>query len=288
MFKKKDDLRTIFVVLIVCAICGGVIFILNYKSNFDKLEAVDDYNIFFSNVNCVNEYINYAALKDNKAVYELLNSKYIRDNEITYDNVLDNTSDYTFNSFLSADSMSFVKVGKDFIYYISGTVYENVLDGKNTIDDNFAIILIHDTSNSSYSLYPINDDNYESIINKFWFVNIKTNNYNNIKESDNLTKEQICVIYLADYIEKMTFNINDAYNLLSDRMKEIYTSVNAFSKYIDDNGSLISIVADKCKVDETNDIRIYSVIDSYENKYVFTEESVMDYKVDFYLKEANE
>ena len=37
-------------------------------------------------------------------------------------------------------------------------------------------------------------------------------------------------------------------------------------------------------MEKIKDNRVYSVIDKNENKFVFNEESIMNYKVDIYLK----
>ena len=45
----------------------------------------------------------------------------------------------------------------------------------------------------------------------------------------------------------------------------------------------MSTSADKCFMKKIKDNRVYSVIDKNENKFVFNEESIMNYKVDIYL-----
>lgn len=286
--KRRDDIKTFIVISIVCIFCVGIVLIFNFKNNFDKLEPVEDYNIFFTNVTYVNQYFNYIATFNKNAVYDLLDNKYINDNEVTYDNVLNIVDNYNVNSSFSADVMKFVKIGNNFIYYVEGKIYENVFEGKNLIDDNFSIIIMTDTNNSSYSLYPIYDNNYKDIINKIRRIKVKDNDYNHITQSDNIDKEQICVIYLADFFDNITMNINESYNLLSDNMKKIYITNDSYSKYINDNINKMSFVADKCKLQDIDNKNVYSVIDTNGNRYVFTEESVMDYKIDFYLNEASE
>ena len=61
---KKDDKRTLIVVLVVCIICGIIIFITSRKSNVEKLSYLDDYSTYFSVTREVNNYINYLAMND--------------------------------------------------------------------------------------------------------------------------------------------------------------------------------------------------------------------------------
>lgn len=283
---KKDDIRTLFVIIAVCAICIIIGLIFSFKSNSDKLVIVNDYNQFFSNINYVNDYINYIINNDSTAVYNLLDKNYIEDNGITIDNVLSNVGNYSFGTSLNVTSMQYVKIDDNFIYYVNGNIYVNTYTNRELIDDNFSIFVIIDENNSNYSLYPVNDDDYKDVINSIWRVNIENNDHNDIEEYGIVNKEQICVIYLSDFINNIFNNINDSYELLSDDMKNIYTSSNSYSSYITNNIGLISTVADKCKLDEYDDKRVYTVIDSKENTYVFTEESIMNYKVDFYFKKS--
>ena len=143
-----------------------------------------------------------------------------------------------------------------------------------------------DNTNKSYSIYPV-DSNYKNVVNSVNKVNIISNINNRTKNTELINKEQICAIYLSDFTNILFDNYDEAYNILSEDMKKIYTSSDIYADYIDDNFELISSTADKCRLEEIDDKRVYTVIDSNENMYVFTEESIMNYKVDFYLKKVS-
>lgn len=288
MFKRKDDIRTFVVIGIICVLCVGVMLILSIKSNYDKLQYVTEYNVFFSSVNYVNKYLNYIASGDKESIYNVLDDKYIEKNDINENNVLDKIDNYSFDTFLNADNMKYVQIGNNFIYYIEGKIYKNTYYGKELIDNSFSIVLISDFSNMSYSIYPINDSNYKKIINGIKKVNVKNNKYNSIEGSTLISKEQVCVIYLADFMDRINDNIENSYELLSDDMKEKYTTSDSYIKYINDNKSLLSYTADRCKLEEIDDKRVYTVVDSNQNTYKFTEDIIMNYEVDFYLKKVTE
>lgn len=287
MRNNKDDIKTFIVIMCVCVICVVLVLILNIKSNIDKMAPVNEYNVFFSNVNYVNNYINYISSNDNVGVFSLLDKEYILENDITYDNVLDTVKSYSIGSSLKVTSMDFVQVKDNFIYYVKGKIYKTTYDSEVLVDDNFSIIVISDSNNLSYSLYPVNDD-YEKKINSIKKISIENNGYNSITKSDLINKEQICVIYLSDFLGLLSNDINEAYDLLSDDMKKIYTTSDSFNNYIRNNFNLFSSIADKCRVDKTDDKRVYTVIDDNQNTYVFTEESIMNYNVDFNLKKVSE
>lgn len=288
MFKRKDDIKTFIVVACICIVCIIIGIILSIKSNVEKLEHVNQYNVFFSNVNYLNNYISKIASADNKAVYGLLNNKYIEENNITIDNVLEQVGDYSILSSFDATEMYYVQVKDDFIYYIKGNIYEDTYDDRNLVEENFSIIIITDVNNLSYSIYPVDDKNNEKIINSIKKINIENNKYNSIVESELINKEQICVIYLSDFIDNIYNNINSSYDSLSDTMKKIYPTSNDYKNYINNNFNLISSAADKCKLEELDDKRKYTVIDTNGNTYIFNEEYIMNYEVDFYLKEVSE
>ena len=77
---KKDDIKTLIVVIIVCAICLALVFILSRKKNTDTLEPVQEYNTYFSVTNYMNSYISYLSNNDSEAIYSMLSSEYIYKN----------------------------------------------------------------------------------------------------------------------------------------------------------------------------------------------------------------
>lgn len=282
---KKDDIRTFITIIIICTLIVGIVLILNRKSNSEKLEVVNEYNTFFTTSNYVNNYLNYSS--DSSKLYDLLYSDYIDKNNITVDNILTNIKSYPKNSTIKVTEMKYVKVKNDYIYYIKGKIYQNTFDGKELIDDNFDVLAVLDFDTLSYAIYPIEDDNYKEVIDKIKKIEIENNKYNSIKKSELITKEQICVIYLSDYIDKIYNDIDLSYKILSKSMKEKYTTLEEYKNYINNNIDKITTEADKCSLEKIGNNRLYTVIDKNKNKYIFNEESIMNYEVDFYLYDNN-
>ena len=282
---KKDDIRTFITIIIICTLIVGIVLILNRKSNSEKLEVVNEYNTFFTTSNYVNNYLNYSS--DSSKLYDLLYSDYVDKNNITVDNILTNIKSYPKNSTIKVTEMKYVKVKNDYIYYIKGKIYQNTFDGKELIDDNFDVVAVLDFDTLSYAIYPIEDDNYKEVIDKIKKIEIENNKYNSIKKSELITKEQICVIYLSDYIDKIYNDIDLSYKILSKSMKEKYTTLEEYKNYINNNIDKITTEADKCSLEKINNNRLYTVIDKNKNKYIFNEESIMNYEVDFYLYDNN-
>ena len=86
---KRDDIKTLIIVIVVCSFFIGLILILNHKSNSDKLEPVSEYNTFFSIYNYANDYVNTITNHNDEKIYNLIYNDYILDNNITTNNISD-------------------------------------------------------------------------------------------------------------------------------------------------------------------------------------------------------
>lgn len=282
---KKDDIKTLVVVILVCIIPLAIVLILNIKSNSDKLAHVNEYNNFFSVTNYINKYINNTSSENPSDIIGLLDKTYMLDNNIDYNNIFEKIDVYPIGSSISINNMEYVEVKENYIYYVVGEVYQNNFDGRIDIGE-FKCIIQIDFKTLSFSVYPLKKEKYKNIIDKIKNINIENNNYNKISNSDGITKEQICALYLFDYLDKINNNLDTSYSLLSDKMKKQkeFSTLDSYKNYINNNINKMSTSADKCFMEKIKDNRVYSVIDKNENKFVFNEESIMNYKVDIYLK----
>lgn len=278
---KKDDIKTFITILIICALIVGVVLILNRKNNSEKLEVVNDYNSFFTTTNYVNNFLSYS--KDSSKLYDVIYSKYIDDNNITKDNIFDYIKSYQGDVSIKVTAMKYVKVKGNYIYYVKGKLYQSTFDSVELLEDNFEVVVLVDINTSSYGIYPIDDNDYKDIINSIKRIKIENNSNNIVKTSSSISKEQICVVYLSDYIDKLNNDISSAYEVLSNSMKERYVSLDDFRLYINNNLNKITTDADKCSLENVKNKRVYTVLDKNSNKYVFVEDNIMNYRVDFYL-----
>lgn len=285
---KKDDIRTFITILIICALIVGVVLILNRKSNSEKLEVVNEYNSFFAVTNYVNNYINKISISDGSKLYDLLYYEYIEKNNITMDNIFNALDKVPIGTSLNVSKMEYVKVKNDYIYYVDGRLYQLTFDGNTLINDDFKVLVLIDFDTLSYSIYPLKEqDNYKNIIDKIKKIKIENNDNNNIQNSDLISKEQICVLYLSDYTNHIISDEDRGYNLLSKAAKEKYT-LEEYKTYIENNIDKISTEADKCLLEKNDTKRVYTVLDKNKNKYIFNENSIMNYNVNFYLDNENE
>lgn len=279
---KKDDIRTFITIAIICAIIVGIVLIINRKSNSEKLEEVNEYNTFFTITNYINTYISSSS--NTSKLYDLTYIDYINRNNITENTINKFLENYTINSSIKVTDMKYVKIKNNYVYYVKGKIYQNTYDGSEVINNNYETLVLVDFDTLSYAIYPIDTD-YKKVLDKIKKISIENNRNNNVKKSDLITKEQICVIYLSDYISKIDEEIELSYNVLSEKIKEQYPMFKEYVNYINDNRDKITTEADKCLLEKIGNNRVYTVIDKNENKYIFTEKSVMNYEVSFYLKD---
>ena len=279
---KKDDIRTFITIAIICAIIVGIVLIVNRKSNSEKLEEVNEYNTFFTITSYINNYISSSS--NASKLYDLTYTDYINKNNITENTINEFLENYTINSSVNVTDMKYVKIKNNYVYYVKGKIYKNIYNGSEVINNNYQTLVLVDFDTLSYAIYPIDTD-YKKVLDKIKKISIENNRNNNVKKSDLITKEQICVIYLSDYISKIDEEIELSYNVLSEKMKEQYPMFKEYVNYINDNRDKITTEADKCLLEKIGNNRVYTVIDKNENKYIFTEKSVMNYEVSFYLKD---
>lgn len=280
---KKDDIRTLIVVVVACLLFSILLFILNHKNNYEKLNAVNDYGEFFSISNDVSEYIDYVSNNSEEKILSVLDSRYIDTNSITLDNVLKYVGNYSSLTSFKANSISYVKLGGNYLYYVRGSIIENDLDSTSILDDNYRVVVLIDNSNDSYSIYPV-DDNYEKIINSIRNISIDNNIYNTSKRVNNFKDIDICKLYYFDFINYIYTDRNGAYKLLNDNMLKKYSNYNDFNSYIVDNFDKIAPSTKLCNVTNFKDRDVVYVVDSKDNVYTFDVKSVMNYKVKFLLK----
>ena len=279
---KKDDIRTFITIAIICAIIVGIVLIINRKSNSEKLEEVNEYNTFFTITNYINTYISSSS--NTSKLYDLTYIDYINRNNITENTINKFLENYTINSSIKVTDMKYVKIKNNYVYYVKGKIYQNTYDGSEVINNKYQALVLVDFDTLSYAIYPIDTD-YKKVLDKIKKVSIENNRNNNVKKSELITKEQICVIYLSDFVSNINENIELSYNNLSKIMKERFPIFKEYEDYINNNIEKITSEADKCLLEKIGNNRVYTVIDKNENKYIFTEKSVMNYEVSFYLKD---
>lgn len=245
-----------------------------------SMTLVDEYSTFFALVNVVNEYFRYIKQADSEAVYSVLYSKFISENQLTQANVLDMITLEDSEQFLQASNIYYQAFGENYLYLVEGSLIVNEFEENRVIDDDFQIFVIVDYSTFSFAISPIT--NSEELLNPLSEnqISIVRNNYNRMQTSGVITTDYICSLYYADFTGLLFDNINDSYSLLSDSFKQRYSLI-SYVSYMSPRLTSISSKITDCNVDYENEKRIYTIIDENSNRFTFLENSIMNYRVEF-------
>lgn len=256
--------------------------IINEVYEVEEIEAnteirlVDSQSQYYSVVACINNY--YKAILDgnNKKLYDTLDNRYIQENSITQENVIEkiNTSNFS-NSDYIVKNMYIQETENIYNYYINGYLREQ---GMNT---NTYFVLFVDQYNSTYSIYPINEERYNNIIELKEIIETETisENDNNLYQVVQVSDEDTAKRLLEDYQYKIENNIQLAYEELdSEYRQKKFSNIEEYTQYINNIGiSQANVVQyQKSKID---DYVQYIILDESGRYYVFNETSVMKYNV---------
>ena len=138
----------------------------------------------------------------------------------------------------------------------------------------FVVILIVFLAN-----YDSSEDN--NIDNEFGIkehYDINEINYLYIETEDVIRK------YYNDYKNILINNKEEAYNLLNkDYREKKFSNYDNFLSYVNKNlsDSIYSLSIDKYSVSNISSKKVYNVIDSNKNQFIFKENSIMNYEVYF-------
>ena len=100
----------------------------------------------------------------------------------------------------------------------------------------------------------------------------------------NITYDQMARIYLQDYVYKLLYDREDAYNTLDTKYRNAkFPTFDEFNQYVDTIMSvkLREMKVEKFAITEKSDFKYYDVYDSAENIFIFKETGVMQYTVFF-------
>jgi len=99
----------------------------NIDSSSLNVEPLKNRNIYYTVINCVNQYLKYIVNNENDSIYAILDSKYIKKNNIKKENVLQYVDKLqTKTYFSSTDILEEVVDDTNANYYVS-RIYSRLL-----------------------------------------------------------------------------------------------------------------------------------------------------------------
>ncbi len=173
MKKKNKYLTIIFVILAVILF----LLIIYEKRRQQDLQEKNGHNIeltteptaFFTVSNCANIFITDVNNMNADKVLNLLNKKYVEENEINSDNVFNRVSlDFNYDGTVvyKIIKMYQKKYGKTaYKYYMYGNIYKQEITGNKYVTEYYLIINI-DYKNMTYDVVPFSSAEYKELIHE--------------------------------------------------------------------------------------------------------------------------
>ncbi len=154
----KDILshKNVMYVLIILILYTCIALLFNrIKSSKQEISVVDNYSRFYTLANSANMYLSYLGLENSKNVYTLLNDDYIKENQITEDNVITKLKDFeTTSPSIRVTKMLQQTLNKRLKkYYIKGNLIDISEDTYDVLKDYYLIMEV-DENNNTYQITP--------------------------------------------------------------------------------------------------------------------------------------
>lgn len=254
---------------------------IEYEPN-EQISLVNNKNTYYAVKDILTRYLQYNSdIKNSKdkeisikAISDMLDINYKNESNITDKKIETLSKNYdTANGIYIEKMYELEKSSRINIYYIYGKC--------NKID--YKIIIKTDSYNNSFSIFPeeyiveneYNESNIDSNIKiDGKDIEIKENNTFKYK---NISNKDMAINYFNDYIQIINNNIEKAYEMLDEEYKlKRFATIKEYTDYIK------TIVVGKetavVNVSKENENIVYEC-KNMNNKYIFIEESFMNYKV---------
>ncbi len=298
--QKKKIIR-FGIVILIFLIIFGIVFVINKFSNVEipskeekkeeeipyEMTLVDNYSNFFSVVNILNKYLDDIKNQETEKLLNTLHSEYILNYKINRDNIYDvlNIKSDSLQLTFKVKHMTYKTYDNfnRYLYYVKGDIIEDNFDDSKVLKEGVMFLVNIDYENITYGIYPL-DYLYKvlPIINPDKPIISNTDNI--VSGSNVITKEYICSLYLSDFIEKITSNVDDTYVLLDkDFRNKEYAKKSKYVNYMNNNKDKLNSQVYSCSSLSGNN-HVYEVKDMNYNTYIFREKSIMNYTIEFNLK----
>ena len=233
-------------------------------------KSTNDY-VFFSIDDYINTFFTYIKNHQDNEALNLLQDR----NTTNIINISRNISKWY------SQEMYQYEGERNFTYYIRGIL----VNGEETKFDEYYVKFTIDYTNETFDMLFLTNQEYQQTIqntsqNFIQDREISKNDYNQYKEND-LSVEEFCERYRNDFIFKLKYNVDLAYNLLDEENKrnQFNNDIEAFKQYVEQNKeSLYTSNVQECQQEIENEFIVLSI--KSENKiYQIKRTALMEYTV---------
>lgn len=246
-----------------------------------QIKYVDNRNEYFAVKTCIQKYLQNIIVQNSEVLYNLLDKDFISKNNITVENVLENIDEngkYYDEIILEIDEMYTIKNENDLaVYFIYGKIAETY---EEEFQD-FYIMVRLDKTNDTFSILPrkyMQENNYlELKINDEVQANFESieKNTDNEYMYENIDDEEMSKNYFYDYINKMKYETQKAYEMLNEEYKQ--KRFQTFEKFNEYAQNMDTIRIDTYSVKKVDNYTQYVCKDVYGREYIFIETAIMQY-----------
>ena len=288
---KYDVAIIIVLIAIVVTVIVVSIYTITHKTrNVDNLTTVNDYSTYFMVVNNINSFYEYVSNNDTDAIISLLDNNYITENNITRGNINTHILNYGTDIGVIPEYITTFKIENNVVYFVHGSLKQSIyLESTRVVNNDFNMLMFIDINNLTFSLYPTTEEKYKEILATVPSININKNDYNTYQGISNISDKSMCVVYLTDFLNKISTNIDESYELISSDTKRQLGTITEYKTYINQHLESYTTVVDKCAIAGDNTAgKTFRVYDANGNYFEFIENSIMNYHVNLNINNQDE
>lgn len=253
-----------------------LLFTNNKVDNYSKLKIVNDYTLYFSAVENTNNFVKALSNSDKNNIYYLLDNNYIKKKRVNKNNVLNKVGNYEKNLSFVGDKVYYLDNNMNYVYLVTGDL---INDNQEVVIKDYKVGLVVDYNTLSVSFYPLEkEEDIDYITN----IDIKTNGYNSLIATKGISVDNMCKLYYGEFIDFVNNDINGLYNIMDDNIKNNY-SIDSFSSVIKNKYNNYKYNFNRCDIEESEDNRLFNIIDNNNNLIKIYEDGVMNYKINLNL-----
>lgn len=253
----------------------------------NEFDLVNEYSIFFSVSNNINSFLKYYESKNSDAILGILNDDFIDENNIRRSNLYEVLPKLDEKGLgFKAKRMYQKNYDNNILFYVIGDVTSSVYDTDKVVLEDTVYIVLVDYNTVSFELIPIySNKNYDKLPFYGEKIDIRNNNYNTIIGTNVITPSFICSLYYNDFYNLLINDVEKSYTLLEKNFrKNNYPVKKTYIETIEKNIKNIYPTTLKCDIIRSDSKRVYRVEDLNSNSFTITEESIMNYKIEFNIK----
>ena len=210
----------------------------------------------------------------NQYIYNLLDSNYIRENNITINNI---------NQYVESNKLNINFNIEKMYEMLNERVYQYVVYIRTNENSKLCFLISLDTQNLTYMIRPVQYIEYDNLKKEDIYENIEEikENENNVYDYTRISNEEMAKKYFYDFKYNIINNPNYIYNKLKKEYRDVrFGNFNKFVEYIEENKENLSDISlNKYSVNIYDTYTEYVCKDQYNNISIFNAYAVMDFDV---------